>query len=202
MPRPVILGIIGDSASGKTTLTRGLVRCWARTRSPTSRLDGYHRFDRATLERGLTPLDPECNHMDMLAQHLRHLRAGSRSWRRSTANDGHVHPPRLPNPGRFAVVEGLLGVPHPSCARPTTSACSSTRPRTSPAVEGRARLLAARLHDGPGPRGARPPGARTPRPTCAPSAATRISSSRSCPATAGPGAPRCADRHAPRPDPS
>jgi phosphoribulokinase len=26
MPRPILLGIVGDSASGKTTLTRGLVR--------------------------------------------------------------------------------------------------------------------------------------------------------------------------------
>jgi len=26
MPRPVILGVVGDSATGKTTLTRGLVR--------------------------------------------------------------------------------------------------------------------------------------------------------------------------------
>ena len=26
MPRPIILGVVGDSASGKTTLTRGLVR--------------------------------------------------------------------------------------------------------------------------------------------------------------------------------
>ena len=26
VPRPILLGIVGDSASGKTTLTRGLVR--------------------------------------------------------------------------------------------------------------------------------------------------------------------------------
>ncbi len=26
MPRPVILGVVGDSAAGKTTITRGLVR--------------------------------------------------------------------------------------------------------------------------------------------------------------------------------
>ena len=26
MPRPVMLGIVGDSGSGKTTITRGLVR--------------------------------------------------------------------------------------------------------------------------------------------------------------------------------
>jgi phosphoribulokinase len=26
MPRPILLGIVGDSAAGKTTLTRGLVR--------------------------------------------------------------------------------------------------------------------------------------------------------------------------------
>jgi phosphoribulokinase len=26
MPRPILLGIVGDSGTGKTTLTRGLVR--------------------------------------------------------------------------------------------------------------------------------------------------------------------------------
>jgi phosphoribulokinase len=26
MPRPIILGVVGDSAAGKTTMTRGLVR--------------------------------------------------------------------------------------------------------------------------------------------------------------------------------
>ena len=38
--------------------------------------DDYHRYDRAQrAERGVTPLHPDCNHLDILGQHLRHLRA-------------------------------------------------------------------------------------------------------------------------------
>jgi phosphoribulokinase len=111
MPRPVVLGIIGDSASGKTTLTRGVVRLLGEDQVTHLSADGYHRFDRAQrLERHLTPLDPECNHMDILTQHLRHLRAGDPVLAPVYHHkDGTFRPPIYLKPGRFAVVEGLLG---------------------------------------------------------------------------------------------
>ena len=46
MPRPIILGVVGDSASGKTTLTRGLVRVLGAEQVSLLRLDDYHRYDR------------------------------------------------------------------------------------------------------------------------------------------------------------
>ena len=39
--------------------------------------DDYHRYDRRQrAEHEITPLHPECNYMDIIAQHLAHLRAG------------------------------------------------------------------------------------------------------------------------------
>jgi phosphoribulokinase len=106
-----LLGIIGDSASGKTTLTRGLVRVLGEDQVTHVSADGYHRFDRRQrLERGLTPLDPECNHMDVLTQHLRHLRVGESILEPVYVHkDGTFAPPRYLTPARFAVMEGLLG---------------------------------------------------------------------------------------------
>ena len=46
MPRPMILGVVGDSAAGKTTITRGLVRILGEDRVAHVCTDDYHRFDR------------------------------------------------------------------------------------------------------------------------------------------------------------
>ncbi len=46
MPRPVILGVVGDSASGKTTISRGLVRVLGEDNVAHICTDDYHRYDR------------------------------------------------------------------------------------------------------------------------------------------------------------
>ena len=46
MPRPTILGVVGDSAAGKTTLTRGLVRILGEDKVTHVCTDDYHRYDR------------------------------------------------------------------------------------------------------------------------------------------------------------
>ena len=77
MPQPIVLGVVGDSAAGKTTLTRGLVRVLGEENVTHICTDDYHRFDRKQRsERNITPLHPDCNYIDVIAQHLRHLRAG------------------------------------------------------------------------------------------------------------------------------
>ena len=77
MPRPVILGVVGDSAAGKTTLTRGLVRLLGEGNVAHIAADDYHRYDRAQrAERGITPLDPECNYIAIMEQDLAQIRAG------------------------------------------------------------------------------------------------------------------------------
>ena len=75
--RPVILGVVGDSAAGKTTITRGLVRVLGEEHVTHVCTDDYHRFDRRQrAENGITPLHPDCNHVDIIAQHLAHLHRG------------------------------------------------------------------------------------------------------------------------------
>src|SRR5207244_8130390 len=77
MPRPVILGVVGDSAAGKTTITRGLVRALGEDNITHVCTDDYHRYDRRQrAELGITPLHPDCNYVDIMGQHLRHLRSG------------------------------------------------------------------------------------------------------------------------------
>ena len=110
-PRPILLGIVGDSAAGKTTLTRGLVRILGEQQVTHVCADHYHRYDRAQrAQRGLTPLAPESNYIDILEQHLAHLRAGEPIikpvYRHS---DGTFGPPEYVRPAHFTIIEGLLG---------------------------------------------------------------------------------------------
>jgi phosphoribulokinase len=111
MPRPIILGVVGDSASGKTTLTRGLVRLLGAEQVSHVCLDDYHRYDRAErARRSITPLDPECNYIDVMWQHLRLLRVGEAILKPVYRHaDGTFGPPTYLKPGKFVIVEGLLG---------------------------------------------------------------------------------------------
>src|SRR4051812_37035674 len=70
MARSITLGVVGDSAAGKTTLTRGLVRVLGEENVTHVCVDDYHRYDRRQrAQRNITPLHPDCNYMDMIAQH-------------------------------------------------------------------------------------------------------------------------------------
>jgi len=106
-----MLGIVGDSGSGKTTITRGIVRVLGEDEMTAFCTDDYHRYDRKQrAERGITPLDPECNYIDILEQDLSHVRSGSPIlkpiYRHS---DGTFGAPDYVVPNQFTVVEGLLG---------------------------------------------------------------------------------------------
>jgi phosphoribulokinase len=111
MPRPVILGVVGDSAAGKTTITRGLVRVLGEDNVTHVCTDDYHRFDRKErAEQNITPLHPECNYLDIITQHLEHLRAGEPILKPVYQHkDGTFAPPVYVTPARFTVIEGLFG---------------------------------------------------------------------------------------------
>lgn len=111
MPRPVILGVVGDSAAGKTTITRGLVRVLGEDNVAHICTDDYHRYDRKQrAEMGITPLHPDCNHLDIIAQHLSHLRRGEAILKPVYRHkDGTFGPPVYVRPERFTVIEGLFG---------------------------------------------------------------------------------------------
>ncbi len=111
MSRPIVLGVVGDSAAGKTTLTRGLVRVLGEDKVTHVCVDDYHRYDRKQrAERNITPLHPDCNHMDIMAQHLAHLRNGEPFLKPVYRHeDGTFGPLVRVDPKQFAVVDGLLG---------------------------------------------------------------------------------------------
>lgn len=111
MPRPILLGVVGDSAAGKTTITRGLVRILGDDKVTHVCADDYHRYDREQrAEMSITPLDPACNYIDVMAQDLAHLRAGDPILKPVYSHsDGSFRPPEYIKPHAFTVVEGLLG---------------------------------------------------------------------------------------------
>jgi len=110
MPRPIMLSIAGDSGSGKTTITRGVVRVLGDDKVTHFCADDYHRYDRRQRsERGITPLDPECNYLDVLTNDLRHLRQNEAILKPVYQHaDGTFGPPVYLVPARFVVAEGLL----------------------------------------------------------------------------------------------
>ena len=116
MPRPILLGIAGDSAAGKTTLTRGLVRILGETHVTHVSADHYHRYDRKQrAERRMTPLHPDCNYLDVLQHDLEHLRAGASILKPVYRHqDGTFGPAEYVSPATFAIVEGLLPLHTPA----------------------------------------------------------------------------------------
>ena len=111
MPRPVILGIVGDSAAGKTTISGALVDILGDEQVTHVATDDYHKYDREQRkELGITPLHPDCNYMDIIAQHMALLREGEPILKPVYKHDdGTFGPPEYVGPKPFAVVEGLLG---------------------------------------------------------------------------------------------
>ncbi len=105
-----MLAVVGDSASGKTTLTRGLARVLGEEQVAHVPSDDYHRYDRAQRKvMGITPLDPAANYLDILARDLETLstqRAILKPTYRHT--DGTLGPPQYLQPGPYTVIDGLL----------------------------------------------------------------------------------------------
>jgi phosphoribulokinase len=112
MARPIVLGVAGDSGSGKTTLTRGLTRVVGDESVARISADDYHRYERRERKAlGITPLHPDANHLDVLTQHLRHLRHGEPVLKpRYDHRDGTLGRPEYIRPARFLIVQGLLNL--------------------------------------------------------------------------------------------
>jgi len=112
---PVIIGIVGDSGAGKTTLAEGLADVLGRERTLVICIDDYHRYDRATRAvNGLTPHDPACNYLDILEQHVSLLRAGQPILKPVyNHNGGILEAPEYVEPKPFIILEGLLGYATP-----------------------------------------------------------------------------------------
>jgi len=106
-----MLGVVGDSATGKTTLTAGIAGILGKDRVTTICTDDYHKYDRAERkELPFTPLHPDCNYMEIIEQHLK-LLADGEPILKPIYNHSHgtLDRPVLVTPQEYMVVEGLFG---------------------------------------------------------------------------------------------
>lgn len=112
-PRPFVLGIVGDSGSGKTTVARGVRRLLGEARVTPLELDDYLRLTRAERrEKGVTSLNPQVHDLGLMQEHLGLLRRGRPvRHRRYDHSDGTFGPIRTVEPGEVVLVRGLLGFP-------------------------------------------------------------------------------------------
>ncbi len=131
-PRPVMLAIAGDSASGKTTLTKGLVEAIGEDRCTSICVDDYHRYDRAERkELPFTPLHPDCNYIDIMEQHLQLLALGRPILKPVYDHaTGTFTRPEYIEPKEFVIIEGL----HPLSTK-LTRACFDVRVFLDPPEE-------------------------------------------------------------------
>src|SRR3954453_10260456 len=110
MSRPIVLGVVGDSGAGKTTLTRGLVRVLGDGNVAHLSADDYHRYDRHERRGlGISPLHPDANYLDIFPQHLGPPRRGQPVLKPVyNHRKGVLGRPRYLKPAHYLVVEGLL----------------------------------------------------------------------------------------------
>lgn len=109
--RPVLLGIVGDSATGKTTFSSGIEQILGPDRVVNICSDDYHKYNRVQRkEKNICALAPECNYIDIMEGHFEQLRRGEPIlkpvYNHST---GDFDPPVYVEPKEFVIIEGLLG---------------------------------------------------------------------------------------------
>ncbi len=110
-----VIGVAGDSGSGKTTFTRAIREIFGEDLVSTITIDDYHRYDREERKvLGITPLVPEANRFDLLEEHLAELKAG-RAIEKPVYNhdNGRFDPPVTFKPTKILILEGL----HPFITR-------------------------------------------------------------------------------------
>lgn len=113
--KPIILGIVGDSAAGKTTLAYGLAAVLGAGNVSTLSLDDYHRYSRAErTARNITALHPDGNDLDLMEEHLRRLAVQEPIIKPvyNHATGTFSYPQRV-DPAPFVLVEGLLAFSTP-----------------------------------------------------------------------------------------
>ena len=112
-PFPFVLGIVGDSGSGKSTVARGVRALIGAENATMVELDDYHRFTRGERqERGLTALNPLVHNLPLIQEHLHLLRRGRHIRNRSyDHSDGTFGPIRIIEPREVVIARGLLGFP-------------------------------------------------------------------------------------------
>lgn len=120
MPQqPLMLGVVGDSAAGKTTLTQGLATLMGVNEATLVCTDDYHKFSRAERRAlNITALHPDSNYLDIVGQHLNLLRVGQPILKPIyNHRSGTLEAPEYITPGELVIVEGLLALATPAMQR-------------------------------------------------------------------------------------
>ena len=117
--RPIMFSLVGDSGAGKSTLSNGCVELMGVDRVTAICLDDYHSLDRVgRTKRGITALHPDCNHLDLIAQHVRLLKSGETIFKPVYDHtDGTFGPPEFITPGPVVLIHGLHGLYTPELRR-------------------------------------------------------------------------------------
>ena len=109
LKRPILIGIGGDSGTGKSTLTAGFYRIVGGSRITTLCLDDYHSLDRRERKLlGVTALDPRANDFFRMESQLLDLKRGQPIMKPVyDHHDGTFGPPEEVVPRDFVIVQGL-----------------------------------------------------------------------------------------------
>jgi phosphoribulokinase len=107
--RIFIIGVAGDSGSGKTTFTEGIRKIFGTDLVSTITLDDYHRLDRNDRKKQeLTPLNPEANRIDQIEHDIVLLKRGlpveKPVYNHAT---GTFDSPVIFKPRKILILEGL-----------------------------------------------------------------------------------------------
>ncbi len=105
-----MIGVAGDSASGKATFAHGIQQILGVENVTAISLDDYHSMDRRERQqKGITPLDPRANKMRLMAEHARLLKEGKAIVKPVyNHNNGTFGQPEEVVPKRVVVMTGLL----------------------------------------------------------------------------------------------
>ena len=108
--KTIMLGIAGDSASGKTTISKGIVEALGAEQVTAICCDHYHRYNREQRRQmKLSALHPDCNYITIMEQHFRLLREGQPILKPVYNHaTGDFDAPDYIEPTKFIIVEGLL----------------------------------------------------------------------------------------------
>ncbi|WOF16605.1 phosphoribulokinase [Methanoplanus sp. FWC-SCC4] len=108
-PCVFVIGVAGDSGSGKTTFTSAVREIFGENLVSTITLDDYHTLDREERkERNVTPLSPEANNFELLREHVSMLKRGL-PIQKPVYNhkNGRFDPPVPFSPKKIIILEGL-----------------------------------------------------------------------------------------------
>ncbi len=108
--KTIMLGIAGDSASGKTTISKGIVEALGADQVTAICCDHYHRYNREQRRQmKLSALHPDCNYITIMEQHFRLLREGQPILKPVYNHaTGDFDAPDYIEPTKFIIIEGLL----------------------------------------------------------------------------------------------